>query len=109
MEYSQQIKQTVAALVEFYSQDNANCEAMAPVVQRVRERIGDLSAQVITIDVNADPRLADREKIETLPTFIVYRYGRAHWRATGIVSEDDLFDHLAASADPTPANELGKR
>ncbi|MCM1348448.1 MAG: thioredoxin family protein [Firmicutes bacterium] len=82
MEYTEAINSSRVVLVEFYASWCPHCQRMMPIVEQVKELLQG-SAEVFQLDIDLNRELADRERIESLPTFIVYRDGREQWRQSG--------------------------
>lgn len=82
MDYSEAIVSKPVVLVEFYASWCPHCRKMMPVVEQVKELL-EGNADVYQLDIDLNKELADRENIESLPTFIIYRDGKEVWRRSG--------------------------
>ena len=49
---------------------------------------------VYTIDIDENEKEAEDNKIETIPTFIVYHNGNQVWRHSGEIDKQDLIGHV---------------
>lgn len=70
------------ALVEFYASWCPHCQRMMPVVEQVKELLAG-RVPVYQFDIDKDPDDANAAKVETIPTFIVYKDGNPVWRNSG--------------------------
>lgn len=82
MEHSELTHSTKVVLVEFFASWCPHCQRMMPVVAQIKELL-DGQVDVYQFDIDKNRSLADGERIESLPTFIIYRDGREVWRETG--------------------------
>lgn len=70
MTYNQAITSTPAVLVEFYASWCPHCQRMMPVVEQIKILL-DGSADVYQFEIDENRELADAQKVESIPTFIV--------------------------------------
>lgn len=89
MTYTTVINQAPVVLVEFYASWCPHCRHMMPVVDQVKELLGD-NVPVIQLDIDENKDAADEAEVETIPTFLVYRSGREEWRHSGEIDGNDL-------------------
>ena len=85
-----------AVLVEFWSQTCGVCMSLMPMVYDIaRQRAGNL--KVVLINVERNPVLADRFKVLSLPTFIIYKNGVMINRLDGGLARARLEEWIDAS------------
>ncbi len=89
MTYTTAINQAPVVLVEFYASWCPHCQRMMPVVEQVKELLGD-SVPVIQLDIDENKDAANEAEVESIPTFLVYRDGREEWRHSGEIDGNDL-------------------
>ncbi|MCA1733201.1 MAG: thioredoxin [Acidobacteria bacterium] len=78
-----------AVLVDFSAEWCGPCKTMMPVVEKIAaDYEGKLS--VYTVDIDADPEIAARHGVMSVPTMLVMKDGTAVERIVGAVSERDL-------------------
>ena len=82
MNYSEIINSNPVVLVEFYASWCPHCKRMMPVVEQVKELLAG-KVNVYQFDIDENEELSDREGVKTIPTFIIYRDGKEHWRQSG--------------------------
>ncbi|PON96295.1 Thioredoxin [Trema orientale] len=62
-------------LVDFYATWCGPCQFMVPILNEVSASLKD-KVQVVKIDTEKYPSIADKYKIEALPTFIIFKDGK---------------------------------
>ena len=82
MDYTDAIKSTPVVLVEFYATWCPHCMRMMPAVQQIRELLAG-KVDIYQLDIDQDQELANIEKVNATPTFIIYRDGCQVWRGAG--------------------------
>ena len=76
-------------LVDFYAEWCGPCQMMKPRILDVAERIGK-DAKVVQIDVDKEKEIAERFRIQSVPTLIIFKKGKQLWRQTGVISTHAL-------------------
>ncbi len=89
MTYTNVINRAPVVLVEFYASWCPHCRRMMPVVDQVKELLGE-KIPVIQLDIDENKDSADEAEVESIPTFLVYRDGREEWRHSGEIDGNDL-------------------
>ena len=82
MTYQQTITSTPVVLVEFYASWCPHCQRMMPFVAEVKKELAG-KVDVYQYDVDKNSELADSEKVDSYPTFIIYKDGKEQWRQAG--------------------------
>lgn len=93
MSYESTIEQQGVVLVEFFATWCGHCQAMAPVVEQIKELIGD-RAQVAQIDIDKYPDATKEARVEATPTFILFKDGRQVWRHEGEIAGEELLSKI---------------
>ena len=93
MDYNSIINSNNVVLVEFYATWCPHCKRMIPVMEEVKKLLGN-RVPVYTIDIDENEKEAEDNKIETIPTFIVYHNGIQVWRHSGEIDKQDLIGHV---------------
>ncbi len=85
-------------LIDFYADWCGPCKALAPVIQEVKEEMGD-SVRIIKIDIDKNEELAQQLEIRSIPTLMIYNNGELQWRHTGGESKQGLITKLKEYLD----------
>lgn len=83
-------------LVDFYATWCGPCQFMAPILNEVSVSMND-KIQVVKIDTEKYPSIADKYKIEALPTFILFKDGEPCDRFEGALTADQLIERIESS------------
>lgn len=69
-------------LVDFYATWCGPCKAMSPIVDEIaKELIGII--RVLKIDVDKNQAVSANYKIQSVPTFMIFKKGEILWRHSG--------------------------
>lgn len=93
MDYSDVVKSTPVVLVEFYADWCPHCQRMMPVVKQIKEMLNG-SVDVYQFEIDENKELAGAEKIESIPTFIIYKNGKEAWRYSGEIQAEVLLGKI---------------
>ena len=87
--FNELIQSEKPVLVDFYAEWCGPCQMMKPRILDVAERIGK-DAKVVQIDVDKEKEIAERFRIQSVPTLIIFKKGKQLWRQTGVISTHAL-------------------
>ncbi|KAL6213915.1 hypothetical protein ACLB2K_013354 [Fragaria x ananassa] len=80
-------------LVDFYATWCGPCQFMAPILNEVSITLND-KIQVVKIDTEKYPSIADKYGIQALPTFIIFKDGEPYDRFEGALNADQLIERI---------------
>jgi thioredoxin 1 len=69
-------------LVDFWATWCAPCRMIAPVVESLAQELGD-QVKFVKMDIDANPRTPMQLGIQSIPTVIIFKDGRAAERTVG--------------------------
>ncbi|MBQ5478267.1 MAG: thioredoxin [Bacteroidaceae bacterium] len=76
-------------VVEFYATGCQPCKMMHPVLEQLKEELGD-SIRIIKVDVDKYGDTAAQHHIQSVPTLMLFRNGEALWRQSGAMPKSQL-------------------
>ena len=73
------IKSGQLTLVDFFATWCGPCKTMHPVLEQLREELGD-SIRIVKVDVDKNEAIAMQMRIQSVPTLMVFNGGEMKWR-----------------------------
>lgn len=70
-------------LVDFFATWCGPCRAVPPILKQVKEQLGE-QVKIVKVDIDRNRVVADRFKVQAVPTLILFRNGRVVWRQAGV-------------------------
>ena len=92
-DFNEMIAQSKPTLVDFFATWWGPCKMQAPILEDVKQRVGE-KANVVKIDIDKNSALAARYHVQSIPTLILFRNGEPVWRAVGLQQADLLESKL---------------
>jgi len=86
------IKSTEMILVDFYADWCGPCKMVAPILEEIAQ---EGIVQVAKVNVDQQPKLAERFGILSIPTMIVFQDGKEKKKLIGARSKQDLIDSIS--------------
>ncbi len=76
-------------LVDFYATWCQPCKMMHPVLEQLKDELGD-SIRIIKVDVDKYGDTAAQHHIQSVPTLMLFRNGEVLWRQSGAMLKSQL-------------------
>lgn len=78
-------------MVDFYADWCGPCKMMAPILKQAKEALGDtVTILKVDVDRNRNPAVAEKYRIQGVPTLILFKDGQVKWRQSGVVPAQQL-------------------
>ncbi|NNF36389.1 MAG: thioredoxin [Saprospiraceae bacterium] len=98
MNFEDLINSDRPTLIDFSAEWCGPCKAMAPILKEVAGLVGN-EAKIVKIDVDKNRVLANNLSIRGVPTFILFKNGKALWRQSGMQSTRTLTEIIHKYSD----------
>ena len=76
-------------LVDFFATWCGPCKQMHPVLEQLKQELGD-SIRIVKLDVDKNEALAAAYRIQSVPTLMLFRSGQVIWRQSGAMRLNEL-------------------
>ena len=83
------IKSSKPTLVDFFATWCGPCKMQSPILDQVKERIGD-TGTIVKVDIDKNAELAAHFRVQSVPTLIMFKNGEPVWRTVGVQQADML-------------------
>lgn len=96
MNYTEEINSAQYVLVEFYATWCPHCQKMMPIVADIKTLLAD-NLKVLQFDIDKNEDLANKENVQSLPTFLLYQNGKEVMRETGEMPAEVLLQKIQSA------------
>ncbi len=87
--FSEIINADQLTLVDFFATWCGPCKMMHPVLEQLKEEMGD-RLRIIKVDVDKNQGAAASYRVQSVPTLMLFRKGEMLWRQSGAMRINDL-------------------
>lgn len=91
MTFEEIISSDKPVLLDFFATWCGPCQMMGPVLQQVKEELGD-DVKILKVDVDKYQDLAARYQVQGVPTFAVFKNGELLWKESGARPKEQLVE-----------------
>lgn len=89
--FQELISSGTPVLIDYYATWCGPCKMMHPVLDDLKERMGDRVKIVkIDVDVPANRQSVYEYQIQSVPTLMLFKQGKMLWRKSGVIPATEL-------------------
>jgi thioredoxin 1 len=90
------VKSSTPTLVDFHATWCGPCQAMHPVMDRLKNEMGS-QVRILKIDVDKNQEVANKFKVRSVPTFMLFKDGEILWKKSGGMDINTLKSKIKAA------------
>ena len=83
--FKQLINSSPLVLVDFFATWCGPCKAMHPVLEALKEQMRD-TIHIYKVDIDRNETVAAANRVQSVPTLMLYKDGQLVWRQSGAIS-----------------------
>lgn len=87
------LKSDRPVLVDFFANWCGPCKMQEPIIEAVAKELGE-KTKVGKLDVDANPQMAEKYQIMSVPTLIIFKNGKAIETLAGVQNKETLVEKL---------------
>jgi thioredoxin 1 len=91
------LKANKPVLVDFWAEWCGPCRVLGPILDEVAKELGE-KAEIVKVNVDDNPELAQRYGIRGIPTMIFFKNGQASKTLVGVQGKDEIKKSLEEMA-----------
>ena len=92
--FQELIQSQIPIVVDFYADWCGPCQSMAPMIKELAGQLNG-KARIIKVNIDKNQNAARFYKIESVPTFIIFKDGKMLWRHSGTIEKSALEKQLS--------------
>ena len=85
------INENRPVIVDFHALWCGPCKVQSPVLKQIADELGD-RVRMIKIDIDLNPAIAGRFKIQSVPTLMIFRKGEIKYQQAGVHTKPQLMN-----------------
>ena len=91
------INSDIPVLVDFFADWCGPCKVLAPVLNQVKEALGD-AIKIVKINVDKNELLSAKYQVRGVPTMLLFKNGKQLWRQSGVLQKEEIISIIKQHA-----------
>ncbi len=87
--FNELLNSEIPVLIDFFADRCGPCKTLTPVLEQVKEELGD-AVKIIKIDVDKNQPLAAKYQVRGVPTMLLFKNGKQVWRESGVLQKNEI-------------------
>lgn len=83
------INSEIPVLVDFFADWCGPCKVLGPVLNQVKEALGD-TIKIVKINVDKNELLSAKYQVRGVPTMLLFKNGKQLWRQSGVLQKNEI-------------------
>ncbi len=83
------INSSKPVLVDFYADWCVPCKEVPPILKKVKSELKE-HVRIVKVNVDRNPYIATRYKVQNLPTIMVLKKGALQWKTEGVCDAEEI-------------------
>ena len=93
MTFDEIIASDKPVLLDFFATWCGPCQMMGPILQQVKEELGD-EVKILKVDIDKYQDLAARYQVQGVPTFAIFKNSQLLWKESGARPKEQLVEQI---------------
>lgn len=89
--FNEKLNEKPLVLVDFFATWCGPCRMQAPILERVKEELGD-QVEIYKLDVDENEQTAKQFGVMSIPTLILFKDGKEVAKNVGLMSQEAVVD-----------------
>ena len=94
--FSDIVNSDLPTLVDFHAIWCGPCKTMHPIMDRLKDDLGS-KIRILKIDIDKNQDVAEKFKVRSVPTFVLFKKGEILWRQSGAMDINTLKNKIKQS------------
>ena len=91
MTFEEIIDSDKPVLLDFFATWCGPCQMMGPILQQVKEELGD-DVKILKVDIDKYQDLAAKYQVQGVPTFAIFKNSQLLWKESGARPKEQLLE-----------------
>jgi len=87
--FNELINGKLPVLIDFSAEWCSPCKMMKPVLDQLKQSMTD-KVRILKIDIDRNPELANKYKIRSVPSLMLFQEGKIRWSGVGVMTSNYL-------------------